>query len=527
MAAGLALAALQLVLFVPILLEGSVLDLPPLYRVDSLTVTFGVLWSLSAAFAAGALLRTGWAHGRRAAGAISLMLLGLLQAAYSRDMLQLLVGWEVAGLALWTALRPGGGGWLAIALHSPGLVTLSIWLLAPAPPFVPPAGGVAQAWPLPVAAALGIVALARSGCWPFNAWPREAAASGEGGTPLVALYCMAAPYLLAKALVAAPWDPQGVWVLVLLGTLGLVGAATSAISLRGPARSSAIASTHAAAAMIGLGLAPGSPLTAAGAVVLLLVGNLWNAECGMRNAEWTEENGRLGKARISHVVSLVAGFAGLWAIAQGALSRGYGLVAVILLPAWGLLLVSPLHRPSMSGADALRVPSGPRTIVHRPSAPHSAFRIPHSALVVSLLLAAVFPQGLIEWLVRPAVGAMAGGVAALGSLRSEWGVGLVVRSAADTVLAALPASGAALAVALALVPIYWLSLLFGRFKQPTDDNVGGQPSSIVHRPSSSTGVSGEAPPAMDALLPGAEQAGRWLDPANLAGRFLGPSHRKS
>src|SRR5438105_15790597 len=107
--ANLGVALLQLLLFVPRIVEGNALDAPYLlaYRVDSLSVTFGVAWTLALALAA-ALLATveaDWANARRdrrwVAWSICLMSLGLLDVAYSRDLLTLYLGCEVAGLALW------------------------------------------------------------------------------------------------------------------------------------------------------------------------------------------------------------------------------------------------------------------------------------------------------------------------------------------------------------------------------------------------------------------------------------------
>src|SRR5207237_6266212 len=133
----------------------------------------------------------------------------------------------------------------------------------------PRAGGVAQEWPLPLAVALAGVALARAGCWPFNGWPREAMGPSDWHVAgLLGLYCMAAPFVLAKALVAGGWTPAGTWAMALLGTLGLVGGATASVSLRGARRVPTIASAPAGAALVGFALAPGSPVAAAGAIAL-------------------------------------------------------------------------------------------------------------------------------------------------------------------------------------------------------------------------------------------------------------------
>src|SRR5205085_2672689 len=107
--------------------------------------------------------------------------------------------------------------------HSPGWILLTLMLLGFARPLVPPSGGAAQPWPLAVTVAFGLVVLMRSACWPFNAWARQAArSSGDGGALLLGLYHLAAPILLAKALVAAPWNATGTWVLALMGTVALL-----------------------------------------------------------------------------------------------------------------------------------------------------------------------------------------------------------------------------------------------------------------------------------------------------------------
>ncbi len=455
--ASLGIVLLQLVLFLPGIVEGRTFSLAFLlaYRVDSLSLTFGVAWMLTLALvtAVSATSRPEWSSTRRnslrAAWSVCLMALGLLSLAYSRDLLSLYIGWEILELALWLALRPmwyGHKRWLLLALHSPGWLLLAILALGLAMPLVPPPGGVALPWPLPVVIALSVAVLTRSGCWPFHAWPRTAAeASGGAGATLLALYCMAAPYLLAKTLVAAPWDPTGIWALTLLGTVGLLGSVITIVGLRGVARIPAIVSAHAAASLIGFGLSPGSPLAAMGAVALLLSGTLWIVAITITPArntawDWIRVLGGWG--------TLLGSSVGVWAIAQGALGLRYGIVAVVLLPAGAMMLLD----------DRRRTMDETPLFVHRPS-----------SIVLRLFLAALliatgtFPQALVEWVLRPVVGAMAGGVSALRFVSSEWGVGLLVSSSDETVLAALPATGIALAVALALITLYWLRRLVRRF----------------------------------------------------------------
>src|SRR5439155_23399474 len=141
------------------------------------------------------------------------------------------------------------------------------------------------------------------------------------------------PFLLAEGFVGAGWGPAGMWVMSLLGTLGLLAGASASLSLKGARRVPAIASAHAGAAIVGLALAPGSPTAAAGAIALLVSGTLWVVTLpGVGQAGWLGAVGGWG--------ALLGGSVGVWAIAQGALDLGYGVIAVVLLPAGALLALS-------------------------------------------------------------------------------------------------------------------------------------------------------------------------------------------
>jgi hypothetical protein len=417
--AGLAL--LQLLLFLPIVAGGRSLDLVswpgalgPLFRVDSLSLLFGVGW------AAGIALTVATTSDRLQIGFPSLMTASLLIMAYAREPLVLYVGWEVAGLGLWLALQTSRQ--LPIIVHASGLPFLFAMILSSFAPFAPPVGGVTQPWSLPVIVAMAATVYIRSGCWPFEGWTRMV-----GPARLLGLYIMAAPYLLAKALVAAPWDPAGAWGLALLGTIGLL--AVALISLRrGEAIGPQIASALAAIAILALGLSIGSPLTAVGAVAIMFAGALLISM-------WGGATGKLAGA-----LFLLGMLPGLWLISQGALDLGYGVVAGVLLPAVAVLAMRvvpdlPIHIFSSIGRAAAVIG------------------------VVMLLLFAVYPQVFVEGLLRSAVAAMAGGVGTPASLVSDWGVGVIVRSQQETLLAALPATGIALAVFLAWAALYWLKRL--------------------------------------------------------------------
>ncbi|HET6262883.1 MAG TPA: hypothetical protein VFG99_11695, partial [Chloroflexia bacterium] len=284
--ANLALALLQLLFFFPVVSEGRSLDLltwpgasiASLFRVDGLSLIFGVAWTLAAALAATSLRHAGrtWAFLNVL---VCLFSVGLLLVAYARHPLVLYLGWEVAGLGLWLSLRSlregGAPRWLPLVLHLPGVPLLLLVLIGAVYPFAPPFGGAAQQWTLPVVLAFALVVLLRSGCWPFDGWLREAVrASGGKGTLLLGLYAVAAPYLPAKALVAAPWNAPGIWVLTLLGTVVLAGNVAAAVLAR-TTSISVVMSAYTGAALIGLALAPGAPLAAAGAVAILLSGTLW------------------------------------------------------------------------------------------------------------------------------------------------------------------------------------------------------------------------------------------------------------
>jgi hypothetical protein len=132
-----------------------------------------------------------------------MVVVGLLSMAYSRELVVLAVSWEVAGLGLWLG---AGERRRAAAIHAPGLVLLTVALLGLAAPFAPPEGGAAREWAVPVVVAFGLVVLMRAGCRPFDRWAREVDGSRA---ELVGLYGLAAPYLLARALVGGQWDALG------------------------------------------------------------------------------------------------------------------------------------------------------------------------------------------------------------------------------------------------------------------------------------------------------------------------------
>jgi hypothetical protein len=373
-------------------------------------------------------------------GRVVLMCVGLISMAYARQPMAFFAGWEVAGLALWLAAGRRGLA-QAPVVHAPGALLLVMVVGGLIPPFAPPAGGIAQPWPTAVAVAMGLIVLMRSGIWPFDGWVRAVVDDGRRGGPgagmLTGIYVMAAPCLPAKALVAAPWDLLGTWVLALVGMAGLFGLSLNVVGLRGHARLGkfSVLAGLAAGAVVGFGLAPGSALAGAGAVMLVLAGTVWAAAPSAPRA-----------------LGFGGALAGMWLVSQGALDLRYGLVGAALVPMLALVMLAAGRR------DVQQAPGKP----HMGTASGYAYALAIVA-IAGLTLMAVYPQAVMELAARPAVQAMAGGVGALTAVEVDRGLGLLVRSSQQVVLAALPASGMAVAVLLATVALYWLRRVAARF----------------------------------------------------------------
>jgi hypothetical protein len=381
-----------------------------LYRVDALGVTLGVVWALAVGL--------GWP---RQAGRLPALLLvvGLLHVAYAREPLLLYLGWELAGLGLVLAagIAPRS---VTVPLFASGVPLLLASLLGLLPALAPPPGGDPLPWPAALTVALGLVVLMRSGVPLLGRWVKPL--SDRAPFP-AALYVLAGPAVLARALVPAPWDAPGGWALALLGAAGMVGALLArAWGERGlPA-----ASVLAAAALMGLGTAPVSAVTAVGAVLLLVVGPVWLCCRTLGSRAWG-------------ALLLVGAAPGAWLVGQGAAAAGYAVVPVIAVG--GLVLLALLLVPDGDGGKLTWA------------------GMPAGAL---LALVAVYPQAAVEWVARPAAGAMAGGVGVPSGLLTNWGVGLALRAPDETLQAALPATGVALAVLVAWALLRWLKLLAGR-----------------------------------------------------------------
>ncbi|MEA2572740.1 MAG: hypothetical protein QOH93_38 [Chloroflexia bacterium] len=434
LAAFLLLFALLQLALVP-LLGGRDIEVAPLFRVDGLGLLFGTAWTLTLAAVAFPLAR------HRGGGKTGLLTgligLGLLVCAYAHNMVVLAAGWALAGVGVSLMLDELGGSTkrsrAMFALLNPLSAFVFLALVTGSPAFAPPAGGVAEPWqPIAVVAATLAVVFTATRGFVVGSGLDGHEAGEPADTPLRALYVLAAPYTLAKMLVTAPWHPVGAWLLVLLGMLALLMGLYAAYVSQTRQRDSAFGYSLVGIAIVGFGIAVNSPLAAVGATWVMLLGLSWVVVRGWR---WAE------------AVTFVAISPGLWMVSQAALDTGYGVVAVLILPACILLAVLTL------------------------SARHETARGWYWPGVVAAMLsvvAAVLPQTVIEFILRPAVRAMAGGVGALTTLTVDWGVGTLVRTAQGTVPAALPATGLGLAVLLAGMLLYWLKQLAERAAQRTD-----------------------------------------------------------
>lgn len=410
------LALVQAVVLGPLVAGGRGMDMLPafaggLYRVDALGVVLGVTWVLAVGL--------GWPRNAGWVPAL-LLVIGLLHVAYAREPLLLYLGWELAGLAL--VLAAGVATWRTLVpLFASGVPLLVAWLLGLVPLLSPPPGGDPRPWPAAVAVVLGIVVLMRSGVPPFGGWLRPLVTRAPF---LVALYVLAAPAVLARTLVPAPWDALGGWALALLGAAAMVG--TLLVLIWGERELPAASSTLAAAAVMGLGLASISPVAAVGAVLLLVAGPVWLCA---RPLGW----------RAWGALLLAGGGAGAWVLGQGAATVGYAIVPVIAVG--GLVQLALVL-----------------------AAERDDERLTWAALAGGVLIAlvAVYPQAAVEWVARPVVAAMAGGVGVPSALLTNWGLGLALRAPDETLSAALPAAGIALAVLVAWAVLRWLKPLAGR-----------------------------------------------------------------
>ncbi len=424
---NLFLALLQLALFFPQLAGGHDLDFAALFRVNSLSVAFGVIWCLSLAYIC---LRLPHIAAVRYSPFVTA---GLLIYAYSAGVELLIAGWSLAGLGVGLMLRVTSRrqarqhGLRALGAT---LVLIALLLTAPLRPFAPPSGGVTEPWQPLVTALFAAAIVLCAGSWPPVFKPRQDEHKGQAWEgPLVGLYSLAAPFMAAKLLTAAPWHPYGQWLLALLGMVLLLGAGFAGFASEGRATTSALAGI----AVVGLGLAPGSTLAAAGAVWVMAAGVLFVLSIPV------------GRTAAPAALAVLPG---IWLITQGALNIGYGVVAVLLMPAYLFLILSELYR-----GKGAKVAYG------------GQYKLRTTALLLPALLATLYPQLPFEWIVRPVVGAMPGGVGALSAAPSDWGLGLglLVGTPGEAAHAALPATGIAVAVFAAWALLFQIKQLAGRF----------------------------------------------------------------
>ncbi|HEX8598357.1 MAG TPA: hypothetical protein VF952_07540 [Chloroflexia bacterium] len=428
----LLLALLQLAL-VPVL-NGRDVELAPLFRVDSLGLLFGTAWTLTLATISIPLVRQ--SEVRMSGLFLGLIGVDLLVCAYAHNMVVLAVGWGMAGVGIWASQNVPGTcsktNWAIFNAVGPAVIIAILAVATGFPIFAPPAGGVAEPWP-----AVAVMGGALVGAFTVSGGFRDGRErdKNEGANaPLTALYALIAPYILAKMLVTAPWHPVGAWLLVLFGMLTLlIGGYQAYVAYVSQEQQGHRPFSYALVgmALVGFGIAANSPLGAAGATWVMLVGLPWIV------ARWW---------RWAEIATLVAVVPGLWMLSQAALDTGYGVVAALLLPAYVLVAALTFFRRYETSLG---------------------WRWPVTLAVVLSLLAAALPQVVVEAMLKPAVRTMAGGVGALTTVGIEWGVGMLVRTAQGTVPAALPATGMGLAVFLAAVVLYWLKQLAGRATRQT------------------------------------------------------------
>lgn len=451
--ANLLLAALQLLLL-PLVAGGKLLSFFGWLTLDALSLALGVAWSLVIGLL---LLR----HRRDDAQAAALswqpllVSLGLPLIAYAGNGAALAAGVALAGGGVWQSLLRTGNKADAAVLRYSVPIAAVLLLAATAPPFgetralQPPAGGATGPWnPLAVVAAT-VAVMITAWCWPFHYRRTQAGDSSSlAGASLMSLYSLAGVALLARMLVAAPWPPVAAWTMVGLGMMALLVGAYALYASDGGIGLAAPVLTGTA--ITGLGMASTSPAATAGAIWVLLAGLLTVAT--------GQPSGGSISVRNSRVLVLLAPLPGVWLISQGALDTGYWIVAVFLLPAYALVTLQ----------------SAQRVETHPPNQAGKARILVQAAATLLAACAVLSPQLPLVWVVRPMVGAMAGGVGAMARLDLDWGVGLMLRSAQETVSAGLPATGVAVGVFLAAVALYWLKQLLGLLvrNDPEDGHAG-------------------------------------------------------
>src|SRR3954453_2016634 len=132
-AANLGLVGLQLLFILPAVAQKGSFDWA-IWHVDALGLTFGVAWPLAMAVALSRRPNGSTAAAAPRFAALAAFLgLALAGMAYSRDLLQLLIAWEVSLLAFRLMLTPSlsasSSRALAVAMHAPGLVLLVLALM--------------------------------------------------------------------------------------------------------------------------------------------------------------------------------------------------------------------------------------------------------------------------------------------------------------------------------------------------------------------------------------------------------------
>jgi hypothetical protein len=347
--------------------------------------------------------------------------------AYAREPLVLAAGWELAAVGayfhLYAQMTGPGRPRLMALVHGPGLFVLVPAALGLLGVLEPPQGGAAVEWPTGVTLLVAVAVLARilyrppyTGDENNSYWLSE-------------LYGACAPFLLAKMLVGGRWDEWATWGLALVATVTLGMRLWQSVA--GSGESARPGQVVALVGVIGFTLASLSPLAGLGGVLM-------TATAAVLAGVALPSGGIAYRSGLT-----LAGVAvGVWLVSQGALSASYELVAVLALPAV-IIALSCWWRSEESKSGGT----------------HGAITV---LTLVAVSVCAIYPQIVVEWLARPAVQTMAGGVGATAEVVSNWGLGLQVVSSSEVIKASLPATGVGVAVFVAWAALFWIrSLLRG------------------------------------------------------------------
>lgn len=417
----------QILFFFPLTTGNRSADLG-LFRIDGLSVVFGAIWTIAPALRL--FIRKEWVFSSLLLG------IGLPGMAYAREPFVFALGWMLVGVGAFLTAKSTSSRasyMQAAAIFGPAIMVLLAWIVGVVESFAPPAGGVSREWPLAGALMVGVAACAGSvgGLFVERKSPTDASSG------LMPIFAVSGPFVLAKMLVGGRWDAWGTWSLALMGTIALL--AFMLWSIKEGTHPNGIVSALALLSVIAFALASLSPVAALGGVWLMVIA-----------AIVTPIEDRRAWPRYAQPLIVAGAMVGLWLLASGALAARFGLIAVITLP------VALLAAAMLRGSEGIE---------REPNNNVGKSQFGGGVLVIALLIVgAIYPQGIVEWVARPAVEAMSGGVSAPTALTRNWGIGLQVISPPELLLAALPATGIAVAVFLAWALLYWANLIAKRLK---------------------------------------------------------------